>query len=436
MSKKQTFRAKALQGTQLPIFYFAGNQQDLPDMKPVILVEMDADNQELLPPPNPGSTITTPINLKVEDYSQLYLRCYERPPKLIRTQFDFNDNDTDTIDYDADSEDETWLQGQSAHCNIDILTFEKIIDRLEKESTTTVVRLDEAKAMLLKLGGETVITAVYDYWLHKRLQGKNLTLHHNQVRSVFVARPEKRQLRKNRYQDQASYIQMLKLRQNLTKAASLLTLVKQREMLKAKNVTVTTNIFTKRYKMQDYSGATYTGILTDMIRARVQCGRPHFVPNPFHPANFQHRKQLLYRQIRAPEQDELPFKKRKKCREVYNPSDHVARLRIGDGAECNGQLNDLNNNVNNGNDGDEQAEEEEESKSSFEFVPLESCSYRQPLAHINGTWPTVKDDQQFAHCRIDRGGRIVVDRIAKTTDEIWTSFGFTIFDNLSQIHRL
>merc|ERR1719319_1611487 len=48
------------------------------------------------------------------------------------------------------------------------ITFEDMIDRLEKNSGQTVVSLREAK-MLLK-EDDDLILAVYDYWLNKRLE--------------------------------------------------------------------------------------------------------------------------------------------------------------------------------------------------------------------------------------------------------------------------
>ncbi len=44
--------------------------------------------------------------------------------------------------------------------------FEEMMDRLEKGSGTTVVTLEEAKALIKE--DDDLIIAVYDYWLNKR----------------------------------------------------------------------------------------------------------------------------------------------------------------------------------------------------------------------------------------------------------------------------
>lgn len=53
------------------------------------------------------------------------------------------------------------------------LQFEEMMDRLEKSSGQTVITLNEAKSLFKQ--DDDFITAVYDYWLNKRL--KTVTLH-------------------------------------------------------------------------------------------------------------------------------------------------------------------------------------------------------------------------------------------------------------------
>lgn len=79
--------------------------------------------------------------------------------------------DQDIPDYDLDSEDEEWLQEHTRKGELlplDPLQFEEMMDRLEKASGLKAVTLQEAK-LLLK-DDDDLITAVYDYWLNKRLR--------------------------------------------------------------------------------------------------------------------------------------------------------------------------------------------------------------------------------------------------------------------------
>ena len=76
----------------------------------------------------------------------------------------------DIPDYDLDSEDEQWINQHAAkgELPLDFLQFEEMMDRLEKASGLKAVTLQEAK-LLLK-DDDDLITAVYDYWLNKRLR--------------------------------------------------------------------------------------------------------------------------------------------------------------------------------------------------------------------------------------------------------------------------
>lgn len=187
----------------------------------------------------------------------------------------------DIPDYDVDSADEEWLDTQSQRLDINSLKFEQMMDRLEKSSGQTVVTLNEAK-LLLKQDDEISI-AVYDYWLNKRLK-----LQHPLILAVktenrsgtatnnpylaFRRRTEKMQTRKNRKNDEASYEKMLKLRRDLSRAVGLLDLIKKREKLKRENLTLSVDVFEKRYQSRDYSGqliAEFTNSLAKQQRYKL-----------------------------------------------------------------------------------------------------------------------------------------------------------------------
>lgn len=86
---------------------------------------------------------------------------------------------------------------------------------------------------------------------------------------AFRRRTEKMQTRKNRKNDETSYEKMLKLKRDLTRAVTLLELVKRREKIKREYVHLTVEIFEKRYQGKDFDGAIISALKTT---------RPAFTP--------------------------------------------------------------------------------------------------------------------------------------------------------------
>lgn len=159
-------------------------------------------------------------------YNELYPANYKSPRQLIFVQpFAIDKN---LPDYDMDSEDEQWLAQQRDALNIDSLQFEEIIECLEKHSGQHVVDLNDAKKLIAE--HDVVVSAVYDYWLSKRLKVQHPLIHlvrtekrdgpsnNNNPYVAFRRRTEKMQTRKNRKNDEASYEKMLKLKRDLSKA--------------------------------------------------------------------------------------------------------------------------------------------------------------------------------------------------------------------------
>ena len=158
-------------------------------------------------------------------YNELYPANYKPPRQLIFVQpFAIDKN---LPDYDIDSEDEQWLLHQRDALNIDTLRFEEIIECLERNSGQHVVDLNDAKKLIKE--HEVVVSAVYDYWLTKRLKVQHPLMHfvrtekrdgpsNNNPYVAFRRRTEKMQTRKNRKNDEASYEKMLKLKRDLSKA--------------------------------------------------------------------------------------------------------------------------------------------------------------------------------------------------------------------------
>ena len=91
---------------------------------------------------------------------------------------------------------------------------------------------------------------------------------------AFRRRTEKMQTRKHRKNDEASYEKMLKLRRDLSRALTLLEMVKKREKCKREVVNFGIEVYDKRYQLSDYSGH-----IINEINAHVkQQPRPSFTP--------------------------------------------------------------------------------------------------------------------------------------------------------------
>lgn len=71
---------------------------------------------------------------------------------------------------------------------------------------------------------------------------------------AFRRRTEKMQTRKHRKNDEASYEKMLKLRRDLSRALTLLEMVKRREKFKREIVHFGIEVYEKRYQLADFSG--------------------------------------------------------------------------------------------------------------------------------------------------------------------------------------
>lgn len=171
--------------------------------------------------------------------------------------------DLDIPDYDMDTADEAWVTSQTRRLEMDPLKFEQMMDRLEKSSGQTVVTLNEAKALLKQ--DDEISIAVYDYWLNKRLKTQHPLLLSvrtenrsgtaaNNPYLAFRRRTEKMQTRKNRKNDEQSYEKMLKLRRDLSRAVTLLELIKRREKTKREQLHLSIEVFEKRYQTKDFTG--------------------------------------------------------------------------------------------------------------------------------------------------------------------------------------
>lgn len=281
---KLSFRARALDATKLMPVYRCDELPDLQDFTaisravPQMPTGMEKEEEcehhlqrAISAQQAYGHTgelvIPTPECVATPDsyYNDLYPETYKLPRQLIHVQPSAIEQSLP--EYDIDSEDELWLTEQNGL--LDVLKFEEIIEILEKSSGTQVVELKDAKK-LIKNENDIVVSAVYDYWLNKRLKEQhpliplvktekrdghsNSSINNNNPYIAFRRRTEKMQTRKNRKNDETSYEKMLKLKRDLSKAVNLLKLIENREKLKRDHLKMTVDLFEKRYDIGDFSG--------------------------------------------------------------------------------------------------------------------------------------------------------------------------------------
>lgn len=83
------------------------------------------------------------------------------------------------------------------------------------------------------------------------------------------------QTRKNRKNDEASYEKMLKLRRDLSRAVTLLEMIKKREKTKREQLHLTIEVVEKRYQARDYSGQLQAEYQSQVAKSTT---RPAFAP--------------------------------------------------------------------------------------------------------------------------------------------------------------
>ncbi|XP_038108346.1 uncharacterized protein LOC6043078 [Culex quinquefasciatus] len=290
---KLSFRARALDPSKPMPIYLAEELPDLPEYSainravpqmPSGMEKEEESEHHLQRAICTGLIIPTPEVFEATDsefYERYYSQDYKMPKQLIHMQ-PLN-LEQDVPDYDMDSADEQWITTQGKRLDLDPLKFETMMDRLEKSSGQTVVTLNEAKA-LLKQDDELSI-AVYDYWLNKRLKMQHPLILSVKTESrgnttpnnpylAFRRRTEKMQTRKNRKNDESSYEKMLKLRRDLSRAVTLLEMIKRREKIKREQLHLSIEVYEKRYQAQDFAGQ----MLAEFASNATKASRPAFAP--------------------------------------------------------------------------------------------------------------------------------------------------------------
>ena len=417
--------------------------------------EAEKHLQDILEAQNKGliqkmSTMVIPIPEVTEEqeiaYDETYKNSFKQPRQYIHVQ-PFN-ADGDIPDYDMDEEDIKFFTEELKErkkFEVSMITFEDMIDRLEKNSGQTVVTLKEAK-MLLK-EDDDLILAVFDYWLNKRLETQQclIPLVKTEVRDgqtgsninpyiAFRRRTEKMQTRKNRKNDEESYIKMLKLRRDLNRAVLLLEMVKKREKLKKENLNLTTDIFDKRYQGEDWDGAMF---------ASAQVNKPAVsrVLQPSYPLTSWVNSITSPTPVQPPilaKREKRTYRKRKHKSGLVRPmmpgmfrNEKNFLTVSGDLASSDDDRSSLNT-----KQSDQEMEDVEDSDGPFTFRRKAGVQYHEPS---DEAWSNETENKfpfmlftapsryshpeqclGFSRRRLGRGGRVVIDRIPSRWDDTWT----------------
>ncbi|XP_071456003.1 enhancer of polycomb homolog 1 isoform X3 [Marmota flaviventris] len=392
-------------------------------------------------------------------YESIYPGEFKMPKQLIHIQpFSL---DAEQPDYDLDSEDEVFVNKLKKKMDICPLQFEEMIDRLEKGSGQQPVSLQEAK-LLLKEDDE-LIREVYEYWIKKRKNCRGPSLipsvkqekrdgsSTNDPYVAFRRRTEKMQTRKNRKNDEASYEKMLKLRRDLSRAVTILEMIKRREKSKRELLHLTLEIMEKRYNLGDYNGE----IMSEVMAQRQPMKPTYAIPIiPItNSSQFKHQEVMDVKEFKVNKQDKTdlirPKRKYEKKPKVL-PSSAAATPQQTSPALPVFNAKDLNQYDFPSSDeeplsqvlsGSSEAEEENDPDGPFAFRRKAGCQYYAPHLDQTGNWPwtSPKDgglgDVRYRYClttltvpqrcigfarrRVGRGGRVLLDRAHSEYDSMF-----------------
>ncbi|KAI4891749.1 hypothetical protein NFI96_030067, partial [Prochilodus magdalenae] len=389
-------------------------------------------------------------------YDSLYAGDFRMPKQLIHIQpFSL---DAEQPDYDLDSEDEAFVNRLKKKMEVGALQFEQMIDRLEKGSGQQLVTLQEAK-LLLKEDDE-LIREVFEYWSRKRKSCKSGSLSPvvkqekrdgSSTSDPYVAfrrRTEKMQTRKNRKNDEASYEKMLKLRRDLSRAVTILEMIKKREKSKRELLHLTLEIVEKRNGLSDFGA----DIMTEALTMAKPIYKIPIVPLPTG-SQYRHTDHVELKDYKIkPEKTEVVRTKRKYEKKpkiqpfsapqqsgpsIFNPKDLNQYDFPSSDEDPFSQMHS----------GSSEAEEENDPDGPFAFRRKAGCVYHAARLDQKGNWPWCSEAEGGSchprfrysltslstprHClglarrRVGRGARVLLDRAHSDLDNIFHNLDST-----------
>uniref|UniRef100_G1P9Q3 Enhancer of polycomb homolog 1 n=1 Tax=Myotis lucifugus TaxID=59463 RepID=G1P9Q3_MYOLU len=398
-------------------------------------------------------------------YESIYPGEFKMPKQLIHIQpFSL---DAEQPDYDLDSEDEVFVNKLKKIMDICPLQFEEMIDRLEKGSGQQSFKFEitfEPYICILYENDIIIIKEVYEYWIKKRKNCRGPSLipsvkqekrdgsSTNDPYVAFRRRTEKMQTRKNRKNDEASYEKMLKLRRDLSRAVTILEMIKRREKSKRELLHLTLEIMEKRYNLGDYNGE----IMSEVMAQRQPVKPTYAIPIiPItNSSQFKHQEAVDVKEFKVNKQDKAdlirPKRKYEKKPKVLPSSAVAAPQQTSPAALPVFNAKDLNQYDFPSSDeeplsqvlsGSSEAEEENDPDGPFAFHRKAGCQYYAPHLDQTGNWPwtSPKDgglgDVRYRYClttltvpqrcigfarrRVGRGGRVLLDRAHSDYDSMF-----------------
>ncbi|XP_066056095.1 enhancer of polycomb homolog 1 isoform X1 [Chamaea fasciata] len=466
---KLSFRARALDASKpLPVFRcedlpdlaeYASINRAVPQMPTGMEKEEESEHhlqraisaQQVYGEKRDNMVIPVPeAESNIAYYESIYPGEFKMPKQLIHIQpFSL---DAEQPDYDLDSEDEIFVNKLKKRMDISPLQFEEMIDRLEKGSGQQPVSLQEAK-LLLKEDDE-LIREVYEYWIKKRKNCRGPSLipavkqekrdgsSTNDPYVAFRRRTEKMQTRKNRKNDEASYEKMLKLRRDLSRAVTILEMIKRREKSKRELLHLTLEIMEKRYNLGDYSGEIMSEVMAQRQPLKPTYAIPIIPVTNSSSFKQQDAMELKEYKVKQDKPDVIRPKRKYEKKPKVLPSPAAATSQQTSPAALPVfNAKDLNQYDFPSSDdeplsqvlsGSSEAEEENDPDGPFAFRRKAGCQYYAPHLDQPGNWPwsspkegrlgdvryrycltTLTVPQRcigFARRRVGRGGRVLLDR--------------------------
>ncbi|KAM9022672.1 enhancer of polycomb homolog 1 isoform 3-T3 [Ara ararauna] len=485
---KLSFRARALDASKpLPVFRcedlpdlaeYASINRAVPQMPTGMEKEEESEHhlqraisaQQVYGEKRDNMVIPVPeAESNIAYYESIYPGEFKMPKQLIHIQpFSL---DAEQPDYDLDSEDEIFVNKLKKRMDISALQFEEMIDRLEKGSGQQPVSLQEAK-LLLKEDDE-LIREVYEYWIKKRKNCRGPSLipavkqekrdgsSTNDPYVAFRRRTEKMQTRKNRKNDEASYEKMLKLRRDLSRAVTILEMIKRREKSKRELLHLTLEIMEKRYNLGDYSGEIMSEVMAQRQVIKPTYAIPIIPVTNSSPFKHQEAMELKEYKVKQDKTDVIrPKRKYEKKPKVLPSSAAATPQQTSPAALPVFNAKDLNQYDFPSSDeeplsqvlsGSSEAEEENDPDGPFAFRRKAGCQYYAPHLDQPGNWPwsspkegklgdvryrycltTLTVPQRcigFARRRVGRGGRVLLDRAHSDYDNTFHQLDLETFSS-------
>ncbi|XP_074756119.1 enhancer of polycomb homolog 1 isoform X4 [Athene noctua] len=485
---KLSFRARALDASKpLPVFRcedlpdlaeYASINRAVPQMPTGMEKEEESEHhlqraisaQQVYGEKRDNMVIPVPeAESNIAYYESIYPGEFKMPKQLIHIQpFSL---DAEQPDYDLDSEDEIFVNKLKKRMDISPLQFEEMIDRLEKGSGQQPVSLQEAK-LLLKEDDE-LIREVYEYWIKKRKNCRGPSLipavkqekrdgsSTNDPYVAFRRRTEKMQTRKNRKNDEASYEKMLKLRRDLSRAVTILEMIKRREKSKRELLHLTLEIMEKRYNLGDYSGEIMSEVMAQRQPIKPTYAIPIIPVTNSSPFKHQEAMELKEFKVKQDKPDVIrPKRKYEKKPKVLPSSAAATPQQTSPAALPVFNAKDLNQYDFPSSDeeplsqvlsGSSEAEEENDPDGPFAFRRKAGCQYYAPHLDQPGNWPwsSPKEgrlgDVRYRYClttlnvpqrciglarrRVGRGGRVLLDRAHSDYDNTFHQLDLEMFSS-------